>query len=260
MPIRESLTVERHLDVLRDAGSELAAAAEKAGLDAPVPSCPGWTVRDLLEHTGGVHRWAAAYVTGRRTEPFPRAEVDELIAPPSAGTSPVTWYRDRHTALVEALATADPELKCWAFLPASSPLAFWARRQAHETTVHRVDAQLAAGQRPSVATDVAVCGLDELLGGFWSRPDRAARLLGPTPRTLALRATDAEASWRIQFGTEDLVVVRHDNGDPVDCRLSGPAEALYLLLWNRTGTSGLDVDGDATLLDLWQDKAQVRWG
>ena len=41
---------------------------------------------------------------------------------------------------------------------------------------------------------------------------------------------------------------------------AGAASDLYLLLWNRRGTDGLDVTGDERVLDLWRDKAQVNWG
>src|ERR1019366_10224384 len=74
-------------------------------------------------------------------------------------------YRSAHAVLVEALVAAPPDLRCWTFLPAPSPLAFWARRQAHETTIHRVDAELASGPVAPVTPEFAADGLDELLFG-----------------------------------------------------------------------------------------------
>ena len=58
----------------------------------------------------------------------------------------------------------------WAF-GEQRPAGFWARRMTHETTVHRVDAQLtvpggdgpAAGGQPVIAADVAADGIDEWL-------------------------------------------------------------------------------------------------
>src|SRR5258706_12045265 len=116
----------------------MADAAERNGLDAAVPTCPDWTVRDLVRHTGGVHRWAAAHVAGARVEPI--ATMEEVVGDWPADEELVTWFRDGHTALVETLLAADPTLDCYTFLPAPSPVAFWARRQAHETAIHRADA------------------------------------------------------------------------------------------------------------------------
>ena len=50
----------------------MAAAAAVADAGAAVPTCPGWTVRDLIRHTGGVHRWATGFVADGRTEPSGR--------------------------------------------------------------------------------------------------------------------------------------------------------------------------------------------
>ena len=102
-------------------------------------------MRDLVRHMGGVHRWATGYVAGRRTEPrgVGLEEVGGHLAgrrrswPPGSSTgAPTSWRAGRaHPTTCE----------CWTFLPAPSPLAMWARRQAHETAIHRVDAELAAG-------------------------------------------------------------------------------------------------------------------
>jgi hypothetical protein len=39
----------------------------------------------------------------------------------------------------------------------------------------------------------------------------------------------------------------------------GHASDLYLLLWNRRDRGGLDVQGDASLLDLWRESVRIRW-
>jgi uncharacterized protein (TIGR03083 family) len=127
---------------VRVEGDMLAAAAARAGLDAAVPACPGWQVRDLLKHTGYVHRWATGYVTERHTSRMGVSEKDVLGEGP-ADEALLDWFREGHASLVTALEDADPSLECWTFLAAPSPLAFWARRQAHETAIHRVDAEQA---------------------------------------------------------------------------------------------------------------------
>src|SRR6266568_3595674 len=203
------MEVVEHLEALRREGALLADAASAVELDAPVPHCPGWRVRVLVRHTGGVHRWAAA----------------------------------------------PPDLHCWSFLPAPSPLAFWARRQAHETAIHRADAQGAGGAVSRHAPPLAADGVDELLLGFASR--RNGKLRADPPRTIHLHATDTGADWLVRV-EPDRIDVSPEAGD-ADWSVAGPASDLYLLLWNRRGTDGLQVQGDPALLELWRTSVRVRW-
>ena len=179
-------TVE-FLHALDREGQSLAAAAERAGTDATVPTCPEWRVRDLLRHIGTVHRWAAGFVAEGHTGPRPIGEEPDLT-----GAELIAWYRDSHRLLVDTLSAAPADLECWTFLPLPglSPLEFWTRRQAHETTVHRYDAEAARGGAPSpVDAGFAADGIDELLRGFHARS--RSRVRTAEPRTLRVRATDA---------------------------------------------------------------------
>ncbi|GAA3164735.1 maleylpyruvate isomerase family mycothiol-dependent enzyme [Planomonospora alba] len=244
-----------HIAALHDAGVRLAAAAARAGLDAPVPTCPGWSVRDLLGHLGGVHRWAAAHVAGARTEPFTDEEEAGFFTAPD-GDGLLGWFREGHAALVGTLKGADPDVECWTFLRAPSPLAFWARRQAHETAVHLADAQAAAGDGPpSFDPAFAADGVDELFGGFL--PRRRGRLVSDPPVSLAVRATDHPTAWTIRVEPERRVVT--PGVREADCVVSGPAAELYLMLWNRGSADRLDVRGDRSLLDLWRERALITW-
>ncbi len=244
-----------HLNRLREEGPRLAAAAGRAGLDAPVPTCPGWLVRDLLSHAGGVHRWAASHVAGRRPKPLTPDEVAPLFAAPGDDKL-VEWYRNGHAELVATLSGADPATACWAFLPAPSPLAFWARRQAHETAIHRADAESASGPVGDVPAAFAADGIDELLFGFFSRP--VSRLVADPPRSLAVRATDVDAAWTVHIEPQTRRVTA--GLAPADLTVAGPASRLYLLLWNRRDESGLAIDGDPGVLDVWRSAARVMWG
>jgi uncharacterized protein (TIGR03083 family) len=135
--------VPGYVGALRRQGELLVGAAQRAGLAVEVPSCPGWAVRDLLKHTAYVHRWATGFVAQGLTTPVGESEEEILSQGPADAELP-GWFREGHAALVRALGSAGPDLNCWAFLAAPSPLAFWARRQAHETAIHRVDAERAA--------------------------------------------------------------------------------------------------------------------
>jgi uncharacterized protein (TIGR03083 family) len=244
------METQEFIATLRREGRLLADAAQRSGLDAPVPTCPEWHVRDLVRHTGAVHRWAAGFVADGRTEP---AAWDET-APDD--TALVAWYRRTHSGLVDTLEAAPADTDCWTFLPAPSPLAFWARRQAHETAVHRVDAQSALGtERTPVDAAFAADGVDELLTGFQVR--KRSRVRTDRPRTLRVLTHDRPGGdWLVHLSPEPPVVERGVPG-AADCTIGGPAEAVYLALWNRGPYEGLSVDGDDELVELWRRTSAV---
>ncbi|MGI5400664.1 maleylpyruvate isomerase family mycothiol-dependent enzyme [Streptomyces sp. CA-135486] len=233
-------------------GQLLAAAAVEAGPDATVPTCPGWHVRDLLRHIGMVHRWAAAFVTEGYTRFHPADERSELD-----GEELVEWFREGHGLLVAALSEAPADVECWTFLPAPSPLAFWARRQAHETAVHRTDAESALSGKPGpVAAGFAADGIAELLTGFHGRS--RSRVRTAEPRVLRIRAVDTGDVWSVRLSAEHPQTERTEEG-PADCELSGTAEQLYLTLWNRLPLTTLSVTGDAELAECWRELSAITW-
>lgn len=240
------------IDTLRREGVRLADAARDAGLDAPVPPCPDWRVRDLLAHTGAVHRWATGYVVERhmRRGPWDPAAPDDPEL--------VDWYLGTHRRLTDALAAAPTDLECWFFLTATSPLDFWARRQAHETTIHRIDAEAALGREAApVDTVFAADGVDELLTGFHARP--RSRVRTDRPRTLRIRAVDVPdgaREWLVRLSSEAPVTER-DAAGAADCVVTGPAADLYLALWNRGPYERLSVTGDHTLVELWRRTSAI---
>ncbi|MFJ6432778.1 maleylpyruvate isomerase family mycothiol-dependent enzyme [Streptomyces sp. NPDC091416] len=249
------MKITEHIRSLALEGRLLADAAQEAGTGAPVPTCPGWQVGDLLRHTAMVHTWAAAFVTEGHTSYVPEAGEPDLDGPEL-----LDRFRAGHRHLVEALERAPQDLECWAFLPAPSPLAFWARRQAHETAIHRVDAESARGGSLSpMASGHAADGVDELLRGLHARPK--SRVRTDVPRTLRVRATDTGSVWTVQLSTEPPATVREEDESsvltPVDCELSAPSQELYLALWNRLPLGVLTVTGDRSLARLWRDSSSV---
>ena len=149
---------EEYLEAVARESAALADAAERAGLDAAVPSCPGWTVADVVEHVGNVQRWATRIVETRPTERISRPDMSESPAPEEL----LGWFRAASRALVEALGAADPAAPVWTFIPGGTTR-FWFRRQAHEVAVHRVDAELAGGTAAPIATALAADGIAEWL-------------------------------------------------------------------------------------------------
>jgi uncharacterized protein (TIGR03083 family) len=259
------MEISEHLEALAEQGSLLADVAGQTPLEAAVPSCPGWQLRDLLRHTGYVHRWAARFVADQLPAPVPRLSSAEQLAggPPDAELA--DWFRAGHAALLTTLSCADPGITAWAFLPAPSPLAFWARRQAHETAIHRTDAELAAGRTATFSTPFAADGIDELIMGFFGRDageltdkQRAA----PT-RSMLVRASDSGQSWQVALTADGelAATVRRGDGQSADCVVEGPAAGLYLLLWNRAAAqgAGVAVSGAADVLATWQASMRVVW-
>lgn len=241
------MEVEEHVAQTEADGAELAVAAASAGFDAQVPGTD-WTVRDLVTHVGGVHRWAADIVAS--ASPTGDTESARRVGAAQPDDSLLDWFLEGHEQLIAVLRSAPAGLECFTFLPAPSPLAFWARRQAHETAIHRADAQLAAGHEPIFGTAFAQDGIDELLNGFGRRKSNAIA----TPGTLGLRASDKGDSWTVTLGGERLVAGR--GIESTDATVTGSSGDLYLWLWNRS--AAVTIDGDAALADLWRT-VQVRW-
>jgi len=256
------LTFDEHCAGIEAASERMADWAAQAGPDAPVPTCPGWQVRDLLAHQGMVHRWAAAIVGGAD----PRAVDAE--AHEQAGRDvpdPVAWLRDGVADLLSALRGAPEDLEVFVFLKQAPPArAFWARRQHHETTVHALDARGALrGGNPTAADawfgdEVALDAVDELLVGFWQRRSSGPRAT-PGHEYSALVGADSGERWLLDVGV-DAVRTRHLDTDepgpgPDVAVLSGAAVDLYLALWNRGGR----VDDPAGLLERWRQGGSVNW-
>jgi uncharacterized protein (TIGR03083 family) len=249
------MEIDEHIAALRREGVGLASAAATAGLDARVPSCPDWVLRDLVRHQGGVHRWATEVVAGPRTEAFV-VDLDDVVGEWPRDQDLLDWFREGHASLVATLSQAAPDLDCWTFLRAPSPLAMWARRQAHETAVHRVDAELAAGARPTpIPAPFAADGVDELLACFVTRP--GGRLRSDPVRILHVGSIDAPGDWTVRIGPDgaDILPV----ADDAECHVTGQAADLYLALWNRRDTAGLAIEGEGEVLDLFLDRVHVRW-
>jgi uncharacterized protein (TIGR03083 family) len=261
------MQIAGYLDALQVQGQVLAESAGRAGLDAPVPTCPPWRVKDLLRHIGYIHRWAARHITERPASVLDGPDEAEILRGGAPDDGLIEWFLAGHAALVRTLATADPALECGTFMAAPSPLAFWARRQAHETAIHRADVQSAAGTRPEYPAEFAADGIDELIMGF-GRRRKYAPVTGADGGSLHVLAADTGDRWQVEATDGRLQprrVAGHDylsSGSACtlpSCTVSGPASALYLFLWNRSGPAGITIGGDRSVLTSWQSGVRVRW-
>jgi uncharacterized protein (TIGR03083 family) len=248
-----------HIEAIRANGRRLVELAVEAGLGAPVPSCPGWSVAALVAHQTMVHRWATAHVRGDDPELVPtESDIERTVSDLPA------YYRQGHAGLCDALTEAPDDLDAMTFLnDAPPPRAFWARRQAHETTIHLADALAASlgrlpdtgelGVAPALATD----GIDELLRGFFTRG--RSKLYDGTEQVIDIAASDTAARWTLHVGPRLRVepAGQHHGEGEADATISGTAAGLYLALWNR-GTD-VAIAGRADLIDRWRASQRVTW-
>jgi uncharacterized protein (TIGR03083 family) len=225
-----------------------AAAAARALRDTPgdtvVPSCPEWTLHDLVRHLGSHHRWVA----GNLERP-PDGEMFEGFAhdPDRAADE---WLQDGAERLANKLRATDPATPCWTWVPFDQTVGFWARRTAQETAMHRWDAQHAAGAEDAIDEALAADGIDEYLTLV---PYFQGRRL-PDSGSVHLHSTDAPGEWLLRFDDEGMHVTREHAKGEVAVR--GPASDLLLVLYGRTPTDTVEVFGDAALFEQFREQAK----
>ena len=250
-----SLAFERYVDLVAASATRMVTTIEGAGFDREVVTCPTWDGKALIAHQSMVHRWAAANLRGEDASAVSdqteiRESVDDLG----------TYFREGLDGLVTALREAPDDVKALVFLnDAPPPKQFWARRQAHENTIHMVDALSAeVGRVPTSAetaieTDVALDGIDELLCGFFTRGK--SKIFDGSEYDVDVVPTDSDRRWTVHVA-ERMTAVAESAGD-AHVRIAGPADAIYLALWNRGDE--VEVTGDDGLLDRWRAAQRVRW-
>lgn len=248
------LADEVYLTALADHAVALARVG-RPDLAASVPTCPGWTVADLLGHLGGIHRWATALVTA---PPDVRVRRRDTPAPPE-GPPVVEWCAEAVAGSADALRRVDldGQAMTWA---GPRPRRWWLRRLTHETGVHRVDLDGALGDvgggRPALDGHLAVDAVDEWLEVFVPAgltADDLARSEG----SIHLHRTDADdddpvpGEWLLTVAEGRVTVERiHAKGD-VAAR--GPAVTIALVLWHRAPLDDLEVFGDRARLEQLLD-------
>jgi uncharacterized protein (TIGR03083 family) len=245
------IAVERWYDEIEASSETLAGLVHGADLARQVPTCPEWTLRQLATHTGRAHRWAAEIVGTRSAEFIPFRQVPEGRIPDDPALH-APWLRAGAALVIESVreAGSDP---VWTF-DGPQPASFWARRMAHETAVHRADAQITAGRVPEFDADLAADAIDEWLGfmsGIGASDSRVDAL--PDGAVLHVHVTDdgVDGEWLVRrAGSTVSVESGHGKGDVV---VRGPAGRVLLVLLRRVQPDDPQVEvlGDAALLTGW---------
>lgn len=215
--------------------SRISQIARTGPLDARVPHIPRWTVSDVVAHLGGVHRWAAGVVESGSMETGHRRGRD-------TGDALIDWFDEGADYLVDVLSTTPVDQKCANFSRGSPKVVgFWLRRQAHETTMHRWDAESATDSLSPIDPVLAADGIDELFRVF-TRTRGKQVLAGP----VRFAPSDSDLTWTVgpvdPAGRVDLV-----DADPVAVA-TGTSENLLLVLWKRLPLDAVSVSGDRQIV------------
>jgi uncharacterized protein (TIGR03083 family) len=240
-----TLTLPEYVHALRRDGDALAAAAA-GNAEASVPGCPGWSVRDLVVHTGGVHRFWKQIAERRLQDP---RDVDRASTEPGHGDL-LAWFRDGVARLADVLEHADGSILVWGW-SAQKNIAFIQRRMPQETAVHRWDAESATESEQRIEPELARDGIDAFLDVFMPAEESSFDGHG---ETIHLHQTDGGGEWVLELGPERVEVERgHRKGDAA---VRGTGSDLLLMLWRRIPLSSREVIGDAALLErfiAWVD-------
>ena len=229
--------------------------ADAPDLAADVSTCPGWTLADLARHIGSLHRWAAGIVESAAAA---RPPVPDVTSPWESADGWAQWLTAGGTPLLSVLRSAGPLTPVWSWGPGRTS-GWWARRMLHETTVHRVDAELALGvTEPEVDPVVAADGIDEFLFNLPSARRPYAHLASlPTGASLHLHATDTDGEWVVRFTDSGIAWER--GHQKATAAVRGPVTSLLLFTYGRRPGSdqSLSLFGDASVPALWQEKTAL---
>jgi uncharacterized protein (TIGR03083 family) len=233
-----------------DAAGFRHAVGQPGVLGAAVPTCPGWTVTDLVRHLGSVYRRTTNRVaTGNADESW-----GPIVVPDGTpgDEQVVAWFDNEFAAMDATLDGLDPDLPAWNWAPQARTATFWFRRMSHETAVHRWDAHLATGLLPEpleskLASDTVAEALDTFL------PAGRRRTPGEVTGMIHLLASDVGQEWYVRLRGEgvallDTDTLLDDDSHPARATATGTASDLALALWSRVSFDVVDTAGELDLL------------
>ncbi|MER7444468.1 maleylpyruvate isomerase N-terminal domain-containing protein [Micromonospora avicenniae] len=251
------LTFSDHLRVIDERSAAFRAAVAAApSLDVPVPSCPDWTLFDLVQHLGmGRRRTAAIVAAGPADAPPEKAVWDDGTGAPREREALLAWWTESVERLTSALREAGPDRGCWTFWGDSqSPetSGAWARRQVTEIAVHTYDAQLALGDPKPLPDEVALDGFDDCQFTLCSTDVAWPH----EPAVVDYHATEGR-SWRLRLSRDGAQAARlgapaaSADPDTADVSARGTASDLVLFFYGRIPPDSpkLELDGDRRIFD-----------
>lgn len=229
-----ALDPERYFQLI-DADTERLLEMAALGLAEPVPSCPGWTVEQVVDHVGFVYLHKVRVMAdGAWPQEWPPAEYDDV--------DPVDLLRQGRDDLFAEFARHDPTEATVTF-GADSTITFWARRMALEAAVHRYDCELAHGEATDIPADLALDGIDEVLrvflGGDYLDPEH--EWAHPVDAAVAIEAGGRR--WVSETAARAATIT--DGPGDAEVTVSGSPADVFLWMWGRRGDDSVAVHGDA---------------
>jgi uncharacterized protein (TIGR03083 family) len=231
-------------------------AVVPGNLDRLVPTCPEWTVADLVQHVGTVYLHKVATMrAGAAPSPWPPPGLND--------EEPIALLDRAYAELMAEFNRRDPEDFSSTWYDPDQTVGFWIRRMAQETVIHRIDAELAADSPIApVPDDLAIDGIDELLKTIvaydvkkW--PEDHAETLTESPgRSYTIRTHGVE--WLVGTAPGSFSVGGGPGMTPAtftnaDTTITGTPTALLRWAWNRT-TPGeppaITIDGNPDLTEF----------
>jgi uncharacterized protein (TIGR03083 family) len=219
---------------LRADAERMAVAYGRGPTDAPVAACPGWDVTRLVEHMAFIHRWADFAVRNAAA-----AGTDD-VAEPDSGTDLAEWLRSGAATLADDLLAVDPDAPTWHPFPVERAAWVWARRQAHETAMHRWDAETATTGTSTLDARLAADGITEYVELAVPRIAQREHVELPSA-TVRIECTDVDGADHV-LGPSDR---------PAVATLRATAEQALLVLMGRTPRSSFEIAGDVDAADAW---------
>ena len=246
------------LDHLELESARFEEAISSARPEAPVPSCPDWNADDLLWHLGEVQWFWGTVVRERAT-----GDQAEALKPPRPGDRAglAAFFGRASRELADVLAATPPDTPAWTWSE-DHTVGFIRRRQAHEALIHRVDAELTAGDRTPMDPGLSADGVDEALRVMYGGVPSWGSFTPSDATTLRLRASDTGDSWLVTVGRftgtdpgdgtsydePDVRAAATDPGDPAAAEVVGAAADLDCWLWHRPAFTPVTSSGDQEVL------------
>lgn len=236
---------ERFLECLAADAARLHEVAAR-DLSVPVPSCPGWTVTDLVRHVAEVYL--------HKTEAMRRGEWPRPWPPDLSGEDPLAAFDRAYAGLAAEFAGRKPDESAITWFAPDQTVGFWVRRMAQESVVHRVDAELALGQPfAPIPVDLALDGIDEVLVRFLAYGSREwtedfGDHLADCDGRAALITAGGER-WLVKLTRQGVDVTQRGEPEGADAFVYGEPDDVLLWLWRRVGNDAVGLDGDRWLVD-----------
>ncbi len=242
------LSPDAYLDVMRRDAARMRDLAPR-DLDAEIATCPGWTVREALVHTGSVYSHKVAKM---RLPDGPQTP-DDWNHGPTLDEDHGEWFQDRLDELIRELTTRGPDAPSSTWHDDHQTVGFWYRRMAQETAVHRVDIETGFDAVSAVDHDLAVDGIDEVLDWFLVEWHEEIGPDAPGRGTVAVRTGDH--IWRVTLVADTVELSRVPGAS--DAVISGEPSELLLWLWGRRPDSAVTIQGDDELVRALRERLRV---